>query len=52
MYYASSDGLYGNDALARITPVARTVIAADESRSYRFDDEEDGLGTRRVAAAR
>ncbi len=52
MYYASSVGMYGNDALARITPVARSVIAADEPRSYRFDDEEDDWGTRRVAAAR
>jgi hypothetical protein len=54
MYYASSTGLFGNDALARITPVARTVVPVHEERSYRFDDdeEEDDWDRRRVAVSR
>ncbi len=56
MYYASSVGMYGNDALASITPVARSVVQVTDQRSYRFDepsyDEDEDWGSQRVAAAR
>lgn len=53
MFYASNTGLYGNDALERLTPVARTVIAPYPDRSSRYDDEgDDGWQSDRIAAAR
>jgi len=52
MFYASNTGLYGNDALERLTPVARTVIAPYPDRSSRYDDEgDDGWQSDRIAAA-
>ena len=50
MFYASNAGLYGNDALERLTPVARTVISPYAERTTRYVDEEWEPG--RVAAAR
>ncbi len=50
MFYASNAGLYGNDALERLTPVARTVISPYADRPPRYDDEE--WAPDRVAAAR
>lgn len=50
MFYASSAGLYGHDALERLTPVARTVISPYPDRASRYDD--DGWESERVAAAR
>ena len=51
MYYASNAGMYGNDALARVTPVARSVVAPyEQQRAYKEDD--DGWERRRVATAR
>jgi hypothetical protein len=47
MLYASNQGLYGHDSLARVTPVARTVISPYESTR---DDER--WESDRVAAAR
>jgi hypothetical protein len=51
MFYASSAGMYGTDALAEITPVARSVVPAYAERAYRFDDDED-WEPGRIAAAR
>ncbi len=50
MFYASNAGLYGNDALERLTPIARTVIAPYHERVERYDDE--GWESDRIAAAR
>jgi len=50
MFYASNAGLYGNDALERLTPVARTVISPYAERAPRYDDE--GWESDRIAAAR
>ena len=50
MFYASNAGLYGNDALERLTPVARTVISPYAERASRYDDE--GWEPDRIAAAR
>jgi hypothetical protein len=50
MFYASNAGLYGNDALERLTPVARTVISPYAERASRYDDE--GWESDRIAAAR
>jgi hypothetical protein len=49
MFYAANAGLYGNDALEQLTPVARTVIAPYTERVSRYDDEWE---SDRVAAAR
>jgi hypothetical protein len=51
MFYASNAGLYGNDALDRLTPVARTVISPYPDRAARYDDD-DGWESERIAAAR
>lgn len=50
MFYASNAGLYGNDALERLTPVARTVISPYAEHAPRYDDE--GWESDRIAAAR
>ena len=50
MFYASNAGLYGNDALERLTPVARTVISPYTERASRYDDDE--WEHDRIAAAR
>ena len=49
MFYASNAGLYGHDALERLTPVARTVIQPYPDRASRYDDEWE---SERIAAAR
>jgi hypothetical protein len=51
MFYASNAGLYGNDELERLTPVARTVISPYPDRASRYDDD-DGWQSDRIAAAR
>lgn len=51
MFYAANAGLYGHDALERLTPVARTVISPYSDRSSRYDDD-DGWESDRIAAAR
>jgi hypothetical protein len=50
MFYASNIGLYGHDALDRLTPVARTVISPYTDRAPRYDD--DGWESDQIAAAR
>lgn len=50
MFYASNAGLYGNDALERLTPVARTVISPYADRTGRYDEED--WAPDRIAAAR
>jgi len=50
MFYASNAGLYGHDALERLTPVARTVISPYADRAPRYDDGE--WESDRIAAAR
>jgi hypothetical protein len=50
MFYAANAGLYGNDDLERLTPVARTVISPYTDRASRYDD--DGWESDRIAAAR
>jgi hypothetical protein len=50
MFYASNAGMYGNDTLARVTPVARSVVTPYADRRSRVDDDE--WQPERVAAAR
>jgi hypothetical protein len=49
MFYASNAGMYGNEPLARITPVARTVIPAYAERTYAYEEDWE---SERIAAAR
>ena len=50
MFYAANTGLYGNDALERLTPVARPVISPYSDRSSSYD--VDAWESDRIAAAR
>jgi hypothetical protein len=50
MFYASNAGMYGNDTLARVTPVARSVVTPYGDHRARIDDDE--WQPERIAAAR
>jgi hypothetical protein len=49
-FYASNAGMFGSDDLARVTPVARSVVTPYADRRGRYDDE--GWEPERVAVAR